>query len=201
MQTLKYPQTTKNIRLVPTHFESLTKLASIFDQATKECIKNKNITPQRVDTSNEPTNSINATSPLHIKKRKIIHQKQTRRNTPINLKPTIDDTPKQYITPSDDGHYEKENIVHPLTRSALNQKLVHTIPPENSAPFKPRQSCCIIHTTKNPTNIVKAALYQFLGKASKPNNNTTRPRKLKNHSLCLTYNMYVMALFIQPSAK
>ena len=45
VHALKNLNTAKNLRLTPSHYDSLTKLACIFYQATKKRIKNKTNTP------------------------------------------------------------------------------------------------------------------------------------------------------------
>ena len=86
--------TNKNgtLNIKPTHRHKLEMLAKKFNMTmTPQRVKD-NITPLRVKTyntpprvkaTNTPTYSIDTTSPYHVNIQKKIHQKVTRKNTPI----------------------------------------------------------------------------------------------------------------------
>ena len=72
--------------ITPSHRHEIEMLAKKCNMTITPPRVKDNMPPQRVREVKPPTESVDTTSPCHVKSQKKIHQKFTRRNTPIPQK-------------------------------------------------------------------------------------------------------------------
>ena len=85
--------------LVPLHYKALEDSASLFDEATATRTTEKSITLQRVHCKNvTPTQSIDATLPLHMKNQTLIHQRKNHSHKPIDNTTLDANQPNNFLT-------------------------------------------------------------------------------------------------------
>ena len=136
-------------------------------------VEKSNTSAPRVGQNNQPTGSCDATTPDNIRNKRYVHQRKTRRNTPMETIHEVDSAPEQLLNTT--------NNVPPINDTPKTTTTPRQSPRHNDkqkTTTTPRRSPRLQNTINGPLQISKSAFHQFLGNALETQHTFFFPRRL-----------------------